>query len=329
MKNDKLYIIILAVIAVVLGVLVIIYFNISRQDGFGLGNISNNTTEKNTTTNNNGGGSSEGSINISDITSLPVDPYEKLSLEPVTDYTEFFNVNNILNMFYSLVANRNSKSIVNVFDADYMEKNNITVDNLKEYVNSKYDEITFYSKTMYRKGENAVRYYFVNGELQNYEFASETLSEVENISILVIVDFNNDCFSIVPIANEGDLFTFAQDYDINKAKRLKRNENNDYNEQTYSDEIISINYIRYFQNMLYLNTEKAYDMLSDETKAKYPELEDFSDDLDNIYNGITSRIKSYGTKGDNGKRKYSVIMYNDKEIIFDEESIMKFKVTLE
>ena len=81
--------------------------------------------------------------------------------------------------------------------------------------------------------------------------------------------------------------------------------------------------------MLYLNTEKAYDMLSDETKQRYPELEDFSDDLENVYNNITSRVQSYGVNGEDGKRTYSIIMYNDKEIIFTENSIMNFKVTLE
>ena len=328
MRNDKVYIAVLAIIAILLGVLVFAYFNISKNEGFGLGNKNVQNTSTNNNTTSNGGNGNEGSKPIGEITSLPVDPHEKLPLGEVTDYTEFFNVNNILNMFYSLVANRNSKSIINVFDADYIEKNNITVDNLTQYVNSKYDEITFYSKEMYRKGQNGVRYYFVHGELQNYNFASEILSEAENVSILVIIDFNNDCFSIVPIANNGSLYEFAQGYNINTAKSLKRNENNDYNEQTYNDEIISINYIRYFQNMLYLNTPKAYEMLSDETKAKYPELENFSDDLENVYSGITSRIQSYGTKGDNGHRMYSIIMNNDKEIIFEEESIMNFKVTL-
>ena len=80
--------------------------------------------------------------------------------------------------------------------------------------------------------------------------------------------------------------------------------------------------------MLYLNTPKAYEMLSNESISRYPTLEDFSNDLDNVYNSITARIKSYGTKGDDGKKKYSIIMNNEKEIIFDEESIMNFKVTL-
>ena len=327
MKNDKLYIFILIVIAIVLGALIFVYFNISREEGFGLGSANNNSVSSSNNTHSNSS-SSNTNVNISDITSLPVKSNEKLSLEAVTDYTEFFNVNNILNTFYTLVANKNSKSILNVFDPDYIAKNDITIDNLTQYVNSKYDEITFYAKTMYRKGSNAVRYYFVNGELQNYDFAEEMLHEVENISILVIIDFNNDCFSVLPIANDGDLFTFAQNYMVSPSKRLKRNENNDYNEQTYNDEIISINYIRYFQNMLYLNTPKAYDMLSDDSKAKYPTLEDFSDNLDSIYNNITSRIKSYGTKGENGRRTYSVIMYNDIEIIFEEKTIMNFKVTL-
>lgn len=327
MKDNKIFVIILSFIVVILGLLLVYYFS-SINGGFSFGKSGNSIFRKEHGNTNNivvnnviNPGNNVGNVSA-------VNPKEKIPLGPVTDYNEFFNVNNIINKYYSYAVNHNYDSILEIFDSDYIMTNKIVKSNANKFVDVSSDEVSYYAKNMYRKGQGGVRYYFASGEMQKYDFTNEELNEVNNISFMVIIDYNSGTFSITPLASTDDIVNVAKEYELPKSKVIKKSNVNVYEEQSYTDEIISVYYVSYFKNMLYLNSDKAYNMLSTQTKVKYPELKNFSDDLSNIYESIMPNLFSYGVSGSDGKRKYSLIMNNQKEIVFQESSIMNFTVVL-
>ena len=84
----------------------------------------------------------------------------------------------------------------------------------------------------------------------------------------------------------------------------------------------------YFKTILYLNTEKAYNMLTTESKNLYPTYESFVNELYTIYDSLSTNLMSYAAHGDPGKKTYSVISINQKRVSFYESGIMEFKVNL-
>lgn len=328
MKNDKTFVIILSIIVVILGVLLVYYFSSVMGGGtFGFGANGNSifrkepSSNKVTTNNTVSPGNNNNTIHA-------VNPNEKIALGPVTDYNEFFNVNNIINKYYNYAVNNNYDAILEIFDEDYKIENKIVKSNISKFVNVTSDEVTYFAKKMYRKGQKGVRYYFVNGEMQKYDFANEILNEIDDILFMVTIDYNMNTYSIRPLASSEEPLKVAQEYHMTNNKKIKKINMNAYEEQSYNDEIIGTYYISYFKNMLYLNSQKAYEMLSSSSKSRFPELKNFSDGLSDIYESITPNIFSYGSSGQDGKRRYSIIMNNQKEIIFQENSIMNFTVTI-
>lgn len=298
MNDNKKFIIgVIAIVVIIIG-LIIYYFGMNSKSGF----VKNNTSNQNTTT-------------------------QKVTrnLATVNDYQEFFNVDKLVNNYYENMVMGESNVLLNLLDNDYKKNNKIDDTTIDKIIEKDYRNISFYSKTMYVKGINNVEYYFVNGEVEYYD--SEYFVTVKEKDFLVIIDKNNGSYSITPL-EVSNLLDYSQKYNMLDSKAIKNVGSNDYSKKKYTDELISQYYISYYQMLLYIDSERAYNMLSSTSKSKYPTLEEFVDKLDIIYNNLSTNLTGYSAKGDNGKRTYSVVTKNDVTIEFEESSIMNFKVTI-
>lgn len=298
MNDNKKFIIgVIAIVVIIIG-LIIYYFGMNSKSGF----VKNNTSNQNTTT-------------------------QKVTrnLATVNDYQEFFNVDKLVNNYYENMVMGESNVLLNLLDNDYKKNNKIDDTTIDKIIEKDYRNISFYSKTMYVKGINNVEYYFVNGEVEYYD--SEYFVTVKEKDFLVIIDKNNGSYSITPL-EVSNLLDYSQKYNMLDSKAIKNVGSNDYSKKKYTDELISQYYISYYQMLLYIDSERAYNMLSSTSKSKYPTLEEFVDKLDIIYNSLSTNLTGYSAKGDTGKRTYSVVTKNDVTIEFEESSIMNFKVTI-
>ncbi|MBE6148443.1 MAG: hypothetical protein E7167_02995 [Firmicutes bacterium] len=332
MKSDKFFIVIMGIIVAIIVALAFYYFSDSSSSSLQVnGNKNNNTLLNNNTTSgnkpNNGNGGSNNNTTSNNTTPGSGVTNNRVSLSNVKDYNSFFTINNILNDYYSKMVEDNKNAILNILDKAYIKTHNITKNNVKNFMQQNYESITYVSKYMYVKGANNKLYYFVNGEEQLYDFAAEILTEKEGINYLVIVDQANDTYSVTPLVSSNELFDLAQDYKMNSTK-IESNDNNTYKLSLVDDEDVTIYYLNYFKTILYLNTEKAYNMLTSQSKALYTSYEEFVNGLYELYEKLSTNLLSYSARGEEGKKILSAMGINQTRTDFYENGIMEYTVDI-
>lgn len=145
--------------------------------------------------------------------------------------------------------------------------------------------------------------------------------------LLLILDKNTDHYELNEINDIiSDLESYAKNYNIkeksiNSGSMLMRGNGSTKN-------ILTV-YLEYFKILLIKDSQAAYNMLADDTKAKYIDYNDFDSNVINIYESLSSGIFSIGsddTKNDDIKI-YSFEDNNRNKITIYEESIMNFKIS--
>lgn len=242
-------------------------------------------------------------------------------LEEVSNYKEFFTINDILNQYFQNIAEQDFDKAINKIDKNYRNKVDITAD-------VEGTGITFISTDMYSKGINNKYYYFVEGTKQTYHSYLETIKEENNVYFVIILDTSKRIFSIIPADISTNLSIYANTYKMDITE-IESNEDNYYVTSKITDENITKYYLNYYKNLLYMNTEKAYNMLTSSTKEQYPSLEIFTNNLETLYTSISTNLLGYQVKGENGKRSYYSLNSKDVRITIDEKSIMDFVVTID
>jgi hypothetical protein len=84
----------------------------------------------------------------------------------VRDYSRYYTITNILDKYYTTIYNKNYESVIKMLDADYVKDNNITKDNLEDFIKT-YDARTTYQGSLMcskRLGKGYTSYY-VSGEV--------------------------------------------------------------------------------------------------------------------------------------------------------------------
>ena len=97
--------------------------------------------------------------------------------------------------------------------------------------------------------------YFIYGRLVN----SETYEDIDNVNFTVIIDSENQAFSVIPEVIENSNFN----YNLN----IKYDNDDYYNEYTYknfSDSEILDEYFTYYKNLVLKQPEKAFNLLDSE-----------------------------------------------------------------
>ena len=243
-------------------------------------------------------------------------------LESVSEYSVFFSQVKYINNYINYIANNDSVSVYNLLDKRYIEKNNISYSNVLDYI----DEYPLLSSFKARKMDYAklsfnITLYYVTGEIYKNDIDGEVLVD-DNFSAVIVNDFDNMSFSIYPTDNNYKTI-------INSIKK-KNIDNNSHNSIVSSElidkEQVCILYFSDFVNMLFFDSGKAYEYLSDDMKNRYESLEDFVTYINsNNYRLSTSADKCRNDQKDD-KVLYTVIDDKGNEYKFIEESVMDYKV---
>ena len=85
-------------------------------------------------------------------------------------------------------------------------------------------------------------------------------------------------------------------------------------------------YINEFLNLLFLDSEKAFSMLDDNTKSKYLGYEDFYNQIDYIYEILSTNIFSYTTDDTYNYKVYKIQDNNQRNISISEYRTMNYKI---
>jgi hypothetical protein len=228
------------------------------------------------------------------------------------DASSFFTIQNAI---YEYLDMESVDEVKEVLNSKYVSENNI---DLSEVVDAYYDP-SFTATRMYTKSLNNKTYYYVNGYIVDRSYGSQ-YDYYESVNYLVIV-FNNK-YVINPLKYDIEYYknTGEVDYTIDNGISLKAI-------NTSENSKLEL-YISNFTNLLNIDTTRAYNMLSNNSKAKYNTLDMFYSVRDNIYNNVNSLITNYDDKENEDNITYSITLNNGKTIIIVEKDIMNYEIEI-
>ena len=237
---------------------------------------------------------------------------ENIKLSVLNDDSDYFNVQNIINTYYMKLTNRKIANVYDMLDFDYIQKNNITKDNLTTKIDNNHGDVSFTAKKIYYLNKNNRHYYFVNGYIIE-QYVDGSFDYNKNINFFVTVDHN--LFSIYPL-NNSNYNDFVNSYNFEEKALFSR-----YNTIKVDTSKKLSTYIANFLYLLNINSQDAYDYLDDDAKRKYKT----PNDMKIGAKKLTSVVFSY--EYDELSSSYKVLDNKLNEIIIKENGIMNYKIS--
>ena len=187
---------------------------------------------------------------------------ERSKLHEVDNVDDFFEVVNCINQYLGAVnknilndysgndASEMKKSmqvnIYNILSQEYVADNNITENNVFDYVDDIDSVVLFYiplkMNVLESEDESTKRYvaYGIEEDIEN--------NYIKDLYIIVNVDQNNRTFSIEPIIDKQ--YNDINEINIeNKAIEITKNDNNQIAQTNINDEYVSQKYLDYYKKL--------------------------------------------------------------------------------
>ena len=215
------------------------------------------------------------------------------------------------------------KTIYDILDKEYINKNNITLNNIYNYIPSETQGIKFDAVKMKMENKENIKSFFVYGRLDNQ-------GEVKYIYVIVNLDNKNMTFSIYPLLGEN--INNINDIKYNSTvQEIIPNDNNTYVYTITSQEFLMDKYINYYKTSALYDIESAYNLFDkDYRDKKFGSIDEYRKFVENNKEKIfSSRLYSYQTKYDGDKNRYICLDQNGSYYIFKENSIMDYTVQLD
>ena len=298
MKQKKKVIIIIIVLLIIFTVTVLLLVNNSDDN--------NETPGNNTNTN----------IDNSSI--------EDVRINTLEDEDRFFTLQRIINNYYDIIRSNDAEILYNVLVENYIYNNNITVNNVLSILDNSYEDTSYIAKDIqYIEGEN-ITYYIINGYLLNQIIVTEELQYNSDVNFMVII--KNNTYAIYPL-QDVDINEFLERYDF------KNDENINF-ANTYTNVFVVVEnklttYINEFLTLMFVDSQRAYNMLSDESKDLYGSLDNFNQRLYNIYQSISPVVFSYYVNELDDYVEYDIIDNNTNRITIYEYNTMNYSLNID
>lgn len=245
-----------------------------------------------------------------------------LELEDVTEYSTFFSVANYVNSFLNNLSNNDSIAIYSMLYNDYIIENNINENNVLDKLQN-YEANSMISlkvKNMKSVNINNNYIYYIEGQILKNTFDSMKVID-NNFKILLLTDYKNITSSIYPLNNEDYQKIISKIKDINIEK-------NNYNEIKKSglitNEQICVLYLSDYVNLMTSDIDKAYELLSNSMKEKFPDINSYQTYINNNIDKITTEADKCHAEEN---KKYTVIDKNNNTYMFNTSSVMNYKVS--
>lgn len=299
MKQKKKVIIIIIVLLIIFTVTVLLLVNNSDDD-----NIETPGTNTNT------------NIDNSSI--------EDIRINTLEDEDRFFTLQRIINNYYDIIRSNDAERLYNVLVENYIYNNNITVNNVLSVLDNSYEDTSYIAKDIqYIEGEN-ITYYIINGYLLNQIIVTEELQYNSDVNFMVII--KNNTYAIYPL-QDVDINEFLERYDF-------KNDENINSANTYTNVFVVVEnklttYINEFLTLMFVDSQRAYNMLSDESKDLYGSLDNFNQRLYNIYQSISPVVFSYYVNELDDYVEYDIIDNNTNRITIYEYNTMNYSINID
>lgn len=243
------------------------------------------------------------------------------SISKVTVDDVFYNVKNCVQNYIDYINDENYEAIYKILDKNYIDENNITIENLKENI-TKLEVNKFIASEINGKEENIdISIYFVYGKLVNDEYTVE-----EEKAFTVIIDNSQSVFAIIPRSLENENYyeyNFNIEYDV-------QDNYNEYIYEVFTEDKILLEYFNYYKELAVNKPEEAFLLLDEEYKNKrfYDSEEKYIEYLNNI-NLKNTYLDKYMCDVYDDYKDYVCIDSNGIYYIFKETAPMEFDLKLD
>ena len=260
--------------------------------------------------------------------------------EPQINETKYYNITNVVRTYlgaldkskYILSDGTNysedestKESIYNLLSTEYIESNNITVENVYDYVKDVNENITFVPLDMrISQGQNVDKF-LVYGNIVYMDS-----QDLEKVYVIVNIDNTNNTFSIEPINSEeiSNINDFKFESTLNT---IEKNYSNTYLDNNMSDEDISKEKFNNFKLLILRKSEDLFNLLNEEYRnKKFGDYNGFSQYIDSNYDRLrTINLSMYQVTEEDGYKQYVLLDQDDRYYIFKETSENKEEIFLD
>lgn len=263
----------------------------------------------------------------------------------IEDITEYINVKKCVSSYFSNINIESSvyygrdddgnytkistdqeinANIINVLSNEYINKNSITTDNVRNYVYKIEDNCFFIPIEILDKGNTEnVKSFGVYGLVETQDF-----SPLMECYLIINIDSNNNTYSVEQLASKEEVNTA----DIEVPNEIDKNDNNGYTESMYIEEELIKAYINNFKRLALAYPEILYnDFLDEEYREKrFGDLETFKAYISKNKNQIISvNPKQYNITEYENYTQYYAIDQNGKYYIFNVTTPTDYSVILD
>ncbi len=305
-SNQKMLLIIIIVILVITSIVAVV---------LSLNNNNDNTD--------NGGGNYE----------EPTPEYPQTistEIELLTKEDVFFGVQEAINTYFTYLISDDNLHVFHLLLDEFRESNNLTTSDAATKLKRFHYTPTYVAEKIYYNPRSSVTYYFVSGYVLDTPVEEGTIEYYPHINFLVVVDDNNK-YILEPLEDNLDMETFAKNYNIGE---MTAN-----NEEVFKPKSLSVKnkvtyYVSLFQDLLYLDSTKAFNMLYGQAKeffTDYMRDDGYDEPLflqyrDTIYIGLAKTYNNLKTATEDDGKVYSEYTDDGNIISVKENSVMDFKI---
>lgn len=225
------------------------------------------------------------------------------------------NISEVLGITSEQEKNR---VIYSILEKNYIEENNITINNISQYVNKVNSDATFKTIRMNEVQGERISKYLVYGKVNE-----------QDLYVIVNIDSMNNSFSIRPIINSG--ISVKEILVAKNIEEISRNDNNVYTYIRMNTEDIVRRYFSDYKEKVLNNVEEAYAMVEAEYKnVRFENLEDFKKYVENNKKSIAKAVAAkYQVAKTDEYTQYVVIDQDGNYYIFRETAVMEYTVILD
>lgn len=225
--------------------------------------------------------------------------------EQLTKITEndFFTISNYISQYFDILNKENSAyygkdddgnfvkvvsedeiktEIFNLLSTEYVDRNNITTNNVYDFVDDIEEDVIFVPIDMELKKSNSqVQQFAVSGLLENINY------NIEKVKFLIVnLDIVNNTYSIEPL--EDNKYNNINEVIIEKEiNEIKPNDSNEFSYQMVTAEYLAQKYMDTFKRIILGNAGLGYQLLDEEYRNKRFENEqNFEEYIQKNYNEL-------------------------------------------
>ena len=251
---------------------------------------------------------------------------EKQELETVSNRTDFYTVQDCVNIFLNNLYNGEREKTFNVLSEKFIKENNIDSSNVISKLEKKDIPQIFVAKKIFYEVKENVSTFYVYGYIQDNSIGDEEIeTEREDFNIIVFIDYYNRSFAVYP-KNQNDIEKTQILSD-----KIESNEDNEMPDAFVSDDLMALNYFNDFKNEINNNINELYEKLDSEYRdARFKTLNDFKDYIRNNYESImNSQLMNWAKNDFDDYSQYVCVDQYENYYVFNETAPMQYTFFLD